>query len=45
MDTLFIGIGAAAVMDAWGIARHRLLGIPPADYGLVGRWLGYMARG
>jgi hypothetical protein len=33
------------VMDLWGIARKRLLGMPPADYGLVGRWVGHMARG
>jgi len=32
-------------MDAWGIVRTRLLGIPPANYGLVGRWLAYMPRG
>lgn len=41
--TLVIGAGATAVMDLWSIARKRLLGIPPPDYGLVGRWLAYMA--
>jgi hypothetical protein len=49
MDTLIqavlIGTGATAVMDAWGIARTRLLGMPAANYGLVGRWLAYMPRG
>ena len=49
MDTLtqavLIGTGATAVMDAWGIARTRLLGMPPANYGLVGRWIAYMPRG
>jgi hypothetical protein len=39
------GAGATAVMDIWTIARQRLLGIPPADYGLVGRWLAWLARG
>jgi hypothetical protein len=39
------GAGATMVMDLWGIARKRLLGMPPADYGLVGRWVGHMARG
>ena len=43
--TLLIGVGATAVIDLWAIARKRLLGIPPPDYGLVGRWLAYMARG
>jgi len=43
--TLFIGVGATALMDVWGAVRQRLLGIPPANYGLVGRWIGHMPRG
>lgn len=43
--TLVTGIGATAVMDSWGSARKTLLGIAPPDYGLVGRWIAYMARG
>jgi hypothetical protein len=39
------GAGATAVMDLWTLARKRLLGTPAADYGLVGRWVGHMARG
>lgn len=42
---LFTGIGATVVMDLWGMARKPLLGIPPPDYGLVGRWFGHMAHG
>jgi Protein of unknown function (DUF2938) len=42
---LLIGVGATAVMDIWTVARKRLLGIPALDYGLVGRWLAYLARG
>ena len=42
---LFLGAGATAVMDLWGIARRPLLGIAPPDYGLVGRWIGHMAGG
>jgi hypothetical protein len=45
MYALLIGVGATAVMDLWATARKRLLGIPALDYGLVGRWLAYMARG
>ncbi|HYD58061.1 MAG TPA: DUF2938 domain-containing protein [Burkholderiales bacterium] len=49
MDTFIqaalIGTGATAVMDAWGLARTRFLGIAPANYALVGRWLAYMPRG
>jgi hypothetical protein len=39
------GVGATAVMDIWTIARKRLFGIPTADYGMVGRWVLYLARG
>ena len=39
------GAGATAVMDIWVLARKRLLGIPAMDYGLVGRWLAWLARG
>jgi hypothetical protein len=42
---VLIGAGATAVMDIWGLARKRLLGIPAPDYGLVGRWLAYLPRG
>jgi hypothetical protein len=43
--TSITGIGATLVMDAWGIARKRLLGIAPPDYAMVGRWIGHMRRG
>ncbi len=45
ISALSIGLGATAVMDGWAIARQRLLGIPPPNYGLVGRWLAYLTRG
>jgi hypothetical protein len=32
-------------MDGWTVLRRRLFGTPLADYGLVGRWIGWMARG
>jgi hypothetical protein len=41
---LLTGAGATAVIDVWAVARKRLLGIPPPDYGLVGRWLAYLTR-
>jgi hypothetical protein len=42
---IFTGVGATALMDAWGVLRKRLLGIPAADYGMVGRWIGHMTHG
>ena len=44
-STLFIGAGATLAMDLWTLARRQLFGTPLADYGLVGRWFGHMARG
>ncbi|SED79372.1 DUF2938 domain-containing protein [Bradyrhizobium erythrophlei] len=42
---MLIGTGATVVMDIWGLVRKLLLGIPPLDYALVGRWLGHLASG
>lgn len=42
---LILGIGATAVMDAWGILRAPLLGMPRLDYAPIGRWFGHMAAG
>jgi len=42
---LFIGIGATAVMDLWGLARKPFLGIARPNYALLGRWIGHMAHG
>src|SRR5262245_5145503 len=39
------GVGATLLTDAWAVVRERLLGTRPPNYGLVGRWIGYMARG
>jgi hypothetical protein len=43
--SLVTGAGATAVLDLWSAARKRLLGIPMPNYGLVGRWFAYLARG
>ena len=45
LSTVIVGAGATVVMDAWGIVRRPLLGLPPPDYGLVGRWIAHMPRG
>lgn len=45
MQALFVGAGATLVTDLWAIVRKRVLGIPPPDYALVGRWLGHMPSG
>ncbi len=45
LPTLIIGAGATALIDLWAVARQRLLGVPPPNYGLVGRWLAHMPKG
>ncbi len=40
-----VGVGATATMDLGGEAIRRATGVPPLDYGLVGRWIGHMPRG
>ncbi|HUQ11420.1 MAG TPA: DUF2938 family protein, partial [Steroidobacteraceae bacterium] len=45
IETLIVGLVATAVMDVWGVVRKPLLGLPAADYRLVGRWIAYFARG
>jgi hypothetical protein len=42
---ILIGTGATAFLDLWSAARTWLSGAPMPDYGLVGRWLAYLARG
>jgi hypothetical protein len=41
---VLIGLGATAVMDAWGLLMKRLR-VPTPDFALVGRWAGHLARG
>ncbi len=45
LATVIIGIGATALMDLWGLIRKPLLGVPPPNYALVGRWIAYMPHG
>ena len=42
---LLTGFGATAIVDAWALLRRHLFQIALPDYGLVGRWLGYLPRG
>jgi hypothetical protein len=39
-----IGVGATAAMDLWLLLLKRL-GVPTADFALVGRWVGHALRG
>ena len=41
---VLVGVGATAVMDIWLILLKRL-GVPTLDFAVLGRWVGYLARG
>lgn len=45
LATVLIGIGATAFADLWSLLRRAVFGVPAPNYGLVGRWLGWMPRG
>ena len=44
-STCLLGIGATAATDLWSLARQQAFGVPPPNYGLVGRWIGHMRHG
>jgi len=40
-----VGIGGAALMDAWALLARRAFNIQGLDYALLGRWIGHLPRG
>jgi hypothetical protein len=40
-----IGVGGAAVMDAWALLARRAVNVQGLDYALLGRWIGHFPRG
>jgi hypothetical protein len=44
-EAILIGAGATGFLDLWSAVRARLFRAAAPDYGLVGRWLGHVARG
>lgn len=42
---IFLGIVATICMDIWAAIAKHVLGLPTADWALVGRWFGYMPKG
>ncbi|MCJ7956980.1 MAG: DUF2938 domain-containing protein [Pseudomonas sp.] len=45
LNILCIGMGATLIMDVSSFVQARVFGSASLDYGLVGRWLGYMLQG
>ena len=42
---VLIGVGAAALIDAWALFARRAFNIKGLDYALLGRWIGHFPRG
>ena len=42
---VLIGAGATALLDLWSALLQRCVGVPSPNWGLVGRWVGHVARG
>ncbi len=42
---LFVGVGSTLVLDLWVLLVEKVLGIPPTNWGVVGRWLKGIAAG
>ncbi len=42
---LLVGIGSTVILDLWVTIVEKVLGIPPTDWGLVGRWITGIPKG
>lgn len=45
LHTIWTGVGATLLVDAWALLRRAWLGVPLPNYALVGRWFAHMPRG
>jgi hypothetical protein len=43
--SIVVGIIATGLMDVWAMALARFAGIPPTNWGIVGRWFAHLPRG
>ena len=45
LQAVVAGLVATVVLDLWQRLLHAATGIPPANWGLIGRWFAYIPRG
>ena len=45
VNMVVAGVFATVVLDVWQRVLHAATGIPPTNWGIVGRWFGHMPRG
>lgn len=44
-QAVIAGVFATVVLDLWQRLLHAVAGIPPANWGLIGRWFAYIPKG
>ena len=44
-QSIVAGVLATVGLDLWQRLLHAAAGIPPADWGLIGRWFAYIPKG
>jgi len=44
-NMIVAGVFATVVLDIWQRFLHAATGIPPTNWGIIGRWFGHMPRG
>lgn len=44
-NAIVSGVFATVILDVWQRLLHAATGIPPTNWGIVGRWFGHMPRG
>ena len=42
---VLMGMGGAALMDAWALFVRRAFNVRGLDYAMLGRWIGHLPRG
>jgi hypothetical protein len=45
LEGAYIGIVATVCVDIWAAVAKYILGLPTADWAMVGRWFGHIPRG
>jgi hypothetical protein len=45
INMVVAGVFATVVLDIWQRILHAAAGIPPTNWGIVGRWFGHMKHG
>jgi hypothetical protein len=42
---VLMGVAATVILDLWAVSLNRIIGWPPTNWALVGRWFSYLPRG